>query len=549
MTSLYQLELTDVVVVITAIFFAYLVVKQYLVTEGSKSLALDGPPSKSRIFGLMQEIQTSEDVGMLYEDWAAKYGTVYKVPTLFGGERIVLLDRKAISQFYAKDPIVYVGTKIAKTFLAKVFGKGLLWAEGESHRRQRRALSPAFSNAALRTLTAVFYDSAYKLKSYWDNKLENHPDGVMIEVQEWMNHVALDSVGIAGFSHDFGSLDGKKSSVLEVLDSLGHTPPNRLGTIVFLLSAVFPVLLDLPIKRNQIFAKMRRTLGEIAKDMLEKSKQVEDSGEGGDKSIIGLLIKSENLNASATGDSRLRVTSEEVAAQNLLLAAGYDTTSISLTWALIELSKAPTKQDLLRKELFSTNGDPGWDDLMSSEKYPYLDAVVHETLRLHAPVLETTRIAAESDVLPLSMPIMTKDGRELTSLPIAEGTTVTSPITCLNRSELLWGKRAKEFIPERWIAGGNGFEESEGIPANAKEIHGHRHLLTFIDGPRICLGRHFALSEFKSVLSVLIRNYTFEFPDGPETKILIVPSLLPRPRVEGASGPKIPLRVRKVELQ
>lgn len=60
------------------------------------------------------------------------------------------------------------------------FGRGLLWAEGESHRRyvaffgimsspdfrisQRKALSPAFSNAAIRRLTSVFYDAAYKVR-------------------------------------------------------------------------------------------------------------------------------------------------------------------------------------------------------------------------------------------------------------------------------------------------------------------------------------------------------------------------------------------------
>lgn len=43
------------------------------------------------------------------------------------------------------------------------FGKGLLWAEGENHRRQRKALAPAFTNAAIRRLTSVFFDSAYKV--------------------------------------------------------------------------------------------------------------------------------------------------------------------------------------------------------------------------------------------------------------------------------------------------------------------------------------------------------------------------------------------------
>ncbi|KAF9255629.1 cytochrome P450 [Marasmius fiardii PR-910] len=558
MATVRQLGTTDVAIVITAVTLLHLIIKRYLSSNHNGSLPLNGPPGTSRIFGLMREMQRSEDVGLLFETWAAKYGPVFKVPTLFGGENLVVLDPKAITQFYSKETTVYVGTKAGKRLIATFLGKGLLWAEGESHRRQRRALSPAFSNAALRRLTSVFYDSAYKLKSYWDNEIENHPDGAIIEVQQWMNHVALDSVGIAGFSHDFGSLDGKPSAVLDVFESLGQASPTKFGTLIFLLSFVFPVLLYIPTKRNVIFGKMRKRMEELAREMLAKSKRVEESGEAGDKSIIGLLIKAENLNANEKGDERLHMTPEEVAAQ-----VCYDTTSTSsltiqpylsnfftifLKWALIELSKAPEKQDRLRKELLRNGSgqDIGFDELMSSEKYPYLDAVVHETLRLHPPISETTRIAAESDVLPLSTPIIAKDGQELTSLAIPKGTTITSPISSLNRSELLWGKRAKEFIPERWI---NGLEQKEVIPVNAKSIKGHRHILTFSDGPRICLGRNFALSEFKSVLSVLIRSYTFEFPDGPETKISIARAFLPRPRVEGASGPSVPLRVRKVEVE
>jgi len=83
--------------------------------------------------------------------------------------------------------------------------------------------------------------------------------------------------------------------------------------------------------------------------------------------------------------------------------------------------------------------------------------------------------------------------------------------------------------------------------SRAKEIQGHRHILTFSDGPRTCLGRSFALAEFKAVLSVLIRSYTFELPDGPTTKIDKHPSILPRPKVSGEVGAKVPMKIKRVE--
>jgi cytochrome P450 len=62
----------------------------------------------------------------------------------------------------------------------------------------------------------------------------------------------------------------------------------------------------------------------------------------------------------------------------------------------------------------------------------------------------------------------------------------------MNRSEAFWGPTAKDYIPERWL---------EDVNILAKEISGPRHILTFSDGPRVCLGRSFALAEFKVSMS------------------------------------------------
>ena len=61
-------------------------------------------------------------------------------------------------------------------------------------------------------------------------------------------------------------------------------------------------------------------------------------------------------------------------------------------WALVELARNPEKQRKLREELrrdFLTS-DPTWDQLTS--ELPYLDAVVHETLRLDPPAEELVRV-------------------------------------------------------------------------------------------------------------------------------------------------------------
>jgi cytochrome P450 len=59
-------------------------------------------------------------------------------------------------------------------------------------------------------------------------------------------------------------------------------------------------------------------------------------------------------------------------------------------WALLELSRNPDVQTKLRDELLEHGADPAYDQL--SNGLPYLDAVVHEILRVHPPVVEITRV-------------------------------------------------------------------------------------------------------------------------------------------------------------
>jgi hypothetical protein len=55
------------------------------------------------------------------------------------------------------------------------------------------------------------------------------------------------------------------------------------------------------------------------------------------------------------------------------------------------------------------------------------------------------------------------------------------------------------------------------------------------------------LQLVQATLSILVRNYTFELQDGPDTNLEIKPVLLPRPNIVGEDGCRTPLRVRRVD--
>lgn len=106
-----------------------------------------------------------------------------------------------------------------------------------------------------------------------------------------MNCVSLDTIGIAGFGHDFGALRGEHGIVEEAFDSLNDAPPVGLAEIFTLLGPLFPMLTKLPTKRQKTLKRMNQAMLEIATELLEKTKK--DAEEGSlstsSRSIMGAL--------------------------------------------------------------------------------------------------------------------------------------------------------------------------------------------------------------------------------------------------------------------
>ncbi|KAG0696075.1 cytochrome P450 [Suillus ampliporus] len=495
-----------------------------------------GPPSPNRVFGFAKTLLDSSVATELYECWSKEYGPVYKVPYVLGQSRIVLWDPKAISHFFARDTWLYNQTPFHKIALRMTSGRGVLWADGESHKRQRKTLNPAFSAAAIRSLTSIFQDAAHKAVTAWDTEIGSNQGThcAVIDAQQWMNHISLDSAGIAVLSHDFGALDGKDSDVARVLNAFNSSA--NVSHNLVILAQNFPSILKLPLGRTQFSQRFNLIIGNICQEMLSRTRKEKETGgvEQGDKSCLGLLLKAEG-----SGDSAGLTQQEVLDEARVILLAGFETTAVSMTWALIELARNPDIQTKLRDECLEFSSSPSYDDL--TNKLPYLDAVVHEVLRLHAPVKEIPRMAMQEDVIPLSEPVRTTAGNYTDSVCIPKGTVIIVPFAALNCSVSMWGPDAKAFHPSRWLR-----EDAHGA---REALHGYRHLMTFGDGARMCLGRLFALTEFKAVLFVLARHFVFEMADGPEVEVVEGMGPLPRPSMVGsAEAGCVPLRVRRFEV-
>ncbi len=153
MAPAYQISTTDVCLFLVAVVLIYKISTN---RKSSITTKLRGPPRQSLLFGLIRVLRNAEDPGLLYEQWASEYGSVYSFPAFLGEQRLVLYDPKAVAHFYGKEGFGYIKTPISRMFIeilvcfssrkydqiflmyfGSQFGKNLLWAEGELHRRRQ----------------------------------------------------------------------------------------------------------------------------------------------------------------------------------------------------------------------------------------------------------------------------------------------------------------------------------------------------------------------------------------------------------------------------
>jgi len=297
------------------------------------------------------------------------------------------------------------------------------------------------------------------------------------------------------FMHNLSA--AKDSKISKLLHQI-MSPPDGDSLLLSTLASVFPFLLKLPSAIKTWADGLRAELGVIAREVWDGK-----DGAGMHAKVL------DSLNNAVVFEGQ-PISKDEAVAQIIgLLFAGSETTANVIAECLYELSRQPAVQNKLREELFSfqaTHGhEPTYDDLMSKTDLPYLDAVTQEIIRTKAVLTEISRAVVEDDIIPLHFPIA---GTEIKEIRVKAGQSVNIPVRDgVNVDEEIWGPDAATFRPERWI-------DPDGLPEAVDLIRAQGHMLTFGDGPKVCMGRLFALAEFKIIVSVIVRHFAFEETDA-----------------------------------
>ncbi|KZS96686.1 cytochrome P450 [Sistotremastrum niveocremeum HHB9708] len=507
---------------------------------------LPGPKRTNFIYGNMGDI-IAADPGELHSRWITEHGHAMKYKAFFNADRFFTQDTRALQHILSHADEFQKPDQV-RSNLAHVLGEGVLIAEGEAHRRQRRVLNPAFSNQHIRELTDIFLTKSLELRDVWLSQISDAPsqDGtVHLNVLKWLSKTTLDIIGLAGFDYNFNATnpEAKRDDMSAAFQTAFQS--GQAFTWFTMLSNRFPILRMIPTAREKKVKEARQTMKRIGMKLInEKKRAILEANEGLGGKVEGKSVEGKDLlslliraNMATDLPESARLNDDDVLAQvPTFLVAGHETTATATTWFLYGMTQYPEVQKKLREELQAVDTDTPSMDVLNS--LPYLDAVVRESLRFYAIVPSTIRIAMQDTAIPLGTPVKDKKGRILHEVRLNKGDGVLIPIISLNTSKEIWGDDADQFRPERW----------EKVPDSAHEIPGvWGDLMTFLGGPRSCIGYKFAIIEMKALVFTLVRAFAFEMSD-PSYEIVKRSAIVTRPLVKSQmeKGNQMPLKVTAI---
>ncbi|KAJ7045418.1 cytochrome-450 hydroxylase [Mycena alexandri] len=550
--SLILYVLSPFLAVFLYIFYQLVVAPRFNVLR-----KLPGPPVPTWFGNHLQHVLNPTVTPKVYDIFVKRYGRSVRIRGLGPwDERLLTLDPVSLTHI-VKNTAVYEKPWQSRALITSLIGCGMLSAEGQVHKRQRRVALPAFSGQNMRSLVDIAFKKGIELRDAWVDLLpaagSETTSAARIDVCQFLSRVTFDVVGLAGFDYSFNSIRDETNELFVAYRDMFEVAISQGSAFRTLLSIYLPRINRLfPDKTVRTLDRCREVIHRVAGSLIQDKKQKIAEGEkSGDpydgKDLLTLLLKS---NTATDLPPEHRISDDDILNNiNTFMFAGSDTSSLSMTWTLFLLAQHPEIQDRLRAELLSVAPE-GIRDLSELTEdqvqslhnalsaLPLLHNVTRESLRLIPPLHSTLRVATQDDEVPTLYPVHNRDGtvnEGKHSFTVPRGTFVHLSVEAFNLDKAVWGEDAWEFNPDRW----------DNLPEAAQRYPWHfSSILSFSAGPRACPGLRFALIEIKTIYYILLTNFVFRQTEDEITRHNVV---LTRPYLRGKfkDGTQCPLLVSR----
>ena len=386
----------------------------------------------------------------------------------FGPVVSYAIGRDAITLVNAPDLVKYVMQDNAENYrkskfyrpLAPILGRGIFLAEGRPWVEQRRKLVSGFKGPRFPEMAKQVVDAADAMLMRWEGACSS---GDVIDMSAEMMHIALDGVARALFNIRVG---GEHGDIYNGLTVTLSDAERRVWS---------PINLPrwMPTAGNRAYKDALSQLDRITRKIIEDRRTESNPPED----LLSTLIET----YQGEDDALLR---DEVLS---ILLSGHETTANALAWVWTVLARHPEIEARVVEEADRVLGGrlPTWDDV---PKLDYISRVFEETLRMYPPVWTLSREAIADDVV---------GGHH-----IPKGSTVQICPYAMHRNPDLWPE------PER-------FDPDRFLPEEVEKRDRYSYI-PFGGGPRVCLGKRFAMMEAPILIAMVVQRYTMtSLSDAP----------------------------------
>ncbi len=402
---------------------------------------------------MLRAFATIRDDPLRFLDWSwRKYGDVvqFPIPT---PPTYLLTHPDAARRVLQTNHRGYGKATVQYSRLALVTGYGLLAADTEQWRGQRKAVQPAFHPSSVAAVADHTVDAVDRMLLRW----EWAPPGAVIDVDDEMMRTALEIVGSSLFGTD---LQGDSVALVQATqDGLREVVERARNPLAP------PTWIPTPgnVRLNRAVARLNRAVADILKQRRAQPRPTEPAD------MLDWLLAEDAMDA---GELRDQIVT--------FIVAGHETVASALTWAWYLLGVYPEYAEKLAVEADEVFGDrrPRFDDL---PRLGWASAVYDETLRLYPPGwLITRKAVADDEVLGHHIP--------------AGSLIVISPF--LIHRHPASGPDSELFEPGRFLGEAPPRQSGAYLPFGA--------------GPRLCIGREMARAEGALVLSMAAQRFRLQ---------------------------------------
>ena len=377
---------------------------------------------------------------------------------MFGKPLLVVNDVELIKAIKVKDFHYFTDShdenysKIMRSGgdLDALFNHNISSAKGEEWKDLRSTFSPIFTSAKMKQMVKYMEEVSQKLVVEMGKRAESSEE---FELKDLTGRFSLDALASCAFGIDFNSHCTEKNAafVENVANIFKNDLKTGFGNAFKLIPGVVQMFKffnfnvqhpkevkffkDIVLQTLQSRRKSgdrRNDLVDMMLDCMKEKEQMEDeNGEKPDQYQEDMQLVHKR---------KRKITDEDIISNLMIfMMVGYDTTGMTLAYALYELSLNPEAQEKLQQEVDQVWQDaggkmPGYN---SVQELPYLEMVLMETLRLHTPAPNTLR----SCTAPYTIPG--------TNITLQKNDTIVCIASFLHKDPRHWTKPTS-FFPEHF---------------------------------------------------------------------------------------------------